>query len=79
MLFGIWPTCARKDCGAPALVKFEFNQGGEIFEAWLCIACMGDAPGLFAAASEVRSEGQALPGGLGEIAPIEEDHGIRTD
>jgi hypothetical protein len=75
MLFGLWPTCAKKDCGALAFVKFEFTEGAEIFEAWLCFACMTKAPELFAAASEVREE-ERLAGSLGDISPVEDHDGF---
>lgn len=79
MLFGLWPTCAKKDCGAPALVKFEFTESGEIFEAWLCIPCMKEAPDLFAAASGAKEEDRRLAGGLGEIIPVDENDGFSGD
>lgn len=72
MLFGLWPTCARQDCGAPGIVKFEFMDSGEIIEAWLCIPCMREAPDLFVTASDAREEAKRLAGNLGDIAPFEE-------
>lgn len=76
MLFGLWPTCARKNCGAPALVKFEFMESGETIEAWLCVTCMGEVPELFAAAAGAKEEDRRLAGSLGEIAPVEEQDGL---
>ena len=72
MRVGLWTTCARKDCGAPALVKVEFMESGETIEAWLCVTCMGEVPELFAAASGAKEEDRRLSGSLGEIAPVEE-------
>lgn len=73
MLFGLWPTCARKDCGAPAFVKFEFTEGEQIIQAWLCITCMGDAPELFCEASKARAEEtKSLNGQEGDKIPSEE-------
>lgn len=62
MLFGLWPTCARKDCGSPGFVKFEFEDAGEVVEAWLCIPCMQKTPELFAEVSKTRAATELLEG-----------------
>lgn len=76
MLFGLWPTCARKDCGAPAFVKFEFTEGEEVLEAWICFGCMGKVPELFCATAGMREEDRKLSGSLGEIVPVEDENDL---
>lgn len=55
-MFNFWPACSKQGCTFPAIFRFEFVDDNGPVTAYLCLACVGQAPKLLREIAEVRKE-----------------------